>query len=142
MIFIGSGADVEKIKVAANEHEWVHYLGSQFNEKKVPFFYISDVFLMPGLVGLAIIDSFIMQSPIVTTDFEYHSPEIEYLENGVNGLMTNNNIADYTSSVVSLLRDTERLARLKVNCSISAKNYPIENMVESFKDGIIKCLET
>jgi L-malate glycosyltransferase len=38
--------------------------------------------LMPGLVGLAVLDAFADGIPRVTTVIEYHSPEIEYLVPG------------------------------------------------------------
>ena len=37
MIFIGAGPEVYKIKNAAMQYKWIHYLGTKFNEDKVPF---------------------------------------------------------------------------------------------------------
>jgi len=140
MIFLGAGPEEDKIKCAAEELKWCHYIGPKFNNDKVPFFKLADVFFMPGLVGLAILDSFAMQTPIITTNYQYHSPEIEYLENGINGLMVENDIEIYSNSVVYLLMDDKRLKKLKGNCKESAGKYTIENMVKNFHDGIIKAL--
>lgn len=141
MIFVGGGSEAEKIKAASSKFKWIHYIGPVFDKGKVPFFFMSDLFLMPGLVGLAIIDTFAMQTPIITTNYEYHSPEIEYLENNVNGVMTQNNIKEYAEEVVCLLKNKSRLEMLKENCKTSAKKYPLEYMVNSFKTGILKCLK-
>ena len=40
----------------------------------------ANLMLIPGLVGLAVVDSFAAQCPVVTTDFRGHSPEFEYIE--------------------------------------------------------------
>lgn len=140
MIFLGAGPEDYKIKNASTVQKWIHYFGTKFNEEKVPFFKMSDVFLMPGLVGLAILDCFAMQTPIVTTNYPYHSPEIEYLENGVNGIMTENREEAFSQNVIALLKDKDKMDALKEGCIESAEKYTLENMVCNFKDGVKRCL--
>jgi L-malate glycosyltransferase len=140
MIFIGAGPEEDKVKNASLEHAWIHYVGPKFNNDKVPYFKMADVFLMPGLVGLAILDSFAMQAPLITTNYPYHSPEIEYLENGTNGIMTENALESYCQNIVSLLKDKNILNEFKNGCIESAKIYTIENMISNFTDGIVKAL--
>ena len=67
----------------------------------------STLLLMPGLVGLAVVDSFATGCPLVTVDLPFHSPEIEYLENGVNGvcLPAGTTPTAYAEAVVELLGD-------------------------------------
>ena len=96
---------------------------------------------MPGLVGLAIVDSFVTGTPIVTTDLPIHSPEIAYLINGVNGLMTSHNVKEYSDLVVSYFRDFNRLQELRTQCRATAERYTLDAMVNRFSDGIIRCLE-
>ena len=55
---------------------------------------------MPGAVGLGILDSFALQTPMVTTTQNFHGPEIEYLENGKNGIITEDNIETYTNAII------------------------------------------
>lgn len=142
MIFIGAGPDDFKIKKASNELKWIHYLGPKFNNDKVPFFKMSCLFLMPGLVGLAILDTFSMQTPIITTKYPFHSPEIEYLENGFNGIMTDNNLEAYTTEIIKVLNDKTKLNSLKEGCQQSSTKYTTEKMVSNFVEGIKKCLNT
>lgn len=141
MIFLGAGPEDYKITEASKNHSWIHSLGAKFNEDKVPFFKMADILLMPGLVGLAILDSFAMQTPIITTDYPFHSPEIEYLEDGVNGIMTKNDVVSFSQNIVQLLKDNSKLKLLNIGCIKSAKKYTLENMVDNFADGIIKVLK-
>jgi glycosyltransferase involved in cell wall biosynthesis len=140
VLVIGSGPDTYLVEEAAKRTSWIHYLGPKFGKDKIQYFKISRVFLMPGLVGLAILDSFAMQTPTVTTNYLFHSPEIEYLENGENGLITNENTTEYASAVVRVLKDNTLRAQLIEGCKKSASKYTIENMVNNFTEGILKCL--
>ncbi|HYG37843.1 MAG TPA: glycosyltransferase family 4 protein [Cytophagales bacterium] len=140
LLVIGSGADAWQVQKAADSYDWIHYLGPKFGKEKVAFFKISSVFLMPGLVGLAILDSFALQTPIVTTDFPFHSPEIEYLENGKNGLITEDNTQDYSNAVIRLFKEEKLRNELLEGCKASALKYTVEKMVDNFAEGILACL--
>jgi len=136
MIFIGDGPEREKIIEFANHNNWVHYLGKKGEKEKVPYFLISKLLLMPGLVGLVIIDSFLFATPLITTNCKLHSPEIEYLENGVNGIMMANNLESYSKAIINLLLNREKRKKLVVGCRTSAGKYTMEIMVDNFSKGI------
>lgn len=139
MIFIGDGEESYKVKNAAEKYPWVHYAGSINGAERIKYFKIAAVQLMPGLVGLGILDSFAMETPIITTSFEFHSPEIEYLENGINGIITKDNLTDYAAEVIRIL-DTKSYLGLIPGCRIAAKKYTIGRMVDNFKEGILSAL--
>lgn len=79
---------------------------------------------------------------MVTTDCGGHSPEIAYLCNGVNGVMTTNDVGTYSAAAVALLRNEEERARLRVGCRAGAETYTLEHMVQRFTEGIATCLQT
>lgn len=141
LVFVGAGPDASSVEEASANCDWIHYVGAKFGSDRVAYFKMSGVFLMPGLVGLAVLDTFATQTPMVTTDFPYHSPEIEYLLNGKNGIITANNIDDYSKQVIDLLQDRDKLEILKEGCVASSTQYNTENMVENFTRGILKCLQ-
>jgi glycosyltransferase involved in cell wall biosynthesis len=78
---------------------------------------------------------------MLTTDCGIHSPEISYLEDGVNGLMTANDLQIYVDACVRLLQDPVELDRLRAGCAASAREYTVENMAQRFADGIVRSLE-
>lgn len=141
LLVIGSGPDRQKVIQAAESRRWIHYLGNKFGTDKVKYFKIASLYLMPGLVGLGILDAFAMETPLVTTDYPYHSPEIEYLENNQNGSITRNDVHDYVDKVVDLMSHKEKREQLIVGCRLSAKKFTVENMVKNFTSGIIQCLQ-
>lgn len=143
MIFIGAGVEDWVVKEAAARHDWIHYAGPKFEAEKVPYFLISKLFLMPGLVGLAILDTFALGVPLVTTQVRYHSPEIEYLRNHENGVMLEQaDDADaYAAKVIELMTDEQSLRTLQQGCLQASLTYTIEEMAERFAQGICRAVE-
>jgi glycosyltransferase involved in cell wall biosynthesis len=139
-VFVGDGPDRGVVEAAAARHDWIHYVGAKFGRDLAPYYRMSKVLLMPGLVGLAVVDSFVAGVPLFTTDLPLHSPEIAYLESGVNGVMSAHDVDAYAGSVADYLRDEAGLARLGAGCERSAAKYTIENMVENFARGVEQCL--
>lgn len=141
MIFIGSGIDSAIVQEAASKHNWIHYVGPKFGMEKVRYFKISSIQLMPGLVGLGIIDSFALETPIFTTQYPFHSPEIEYLENNTNGVITADDFQEYSNRIIEVFK-TSKYKDLIEGCRKSSEVYTVENMVANFKNGILSCLNS
>ena len=144
MIFIGDGQEDYKIKQVSERYKWVHYVGPKFDEEKVPYFMLSKLILMPGLVGLAILDAFALETPLITTDIPYHSPEIDYLVDGVNGVIVRelNDPSVFADRASYLLKNNKAREKLIVGCRIAREKYTIEKMVERFAVGVIRALES
>jgi glycosyltransferase involved in cell wall biosynthesis len=140
IIFIGDGPDAVLVNNFAVENDWVHYVGEITGNERVPYFMISKVFLMPGLVGLAVLDAFALNVPMVTTDIPIHSPEYEYLVSGTNGIVTAPKVESFSGGVIELLNDENRLLEIVENCKISSEKYSVDNMAINFCAGIVKSL--
>lgn len=140
LVIIGDGPDRPIVEGVKTEH--IVYAGRLTGESKAQQLSEASLMLMPGLVGLAIIDSFAAETPIVATDIWWHSPEIEYLvpdENGV--LVTGSPSADqYARAVIDTLHDTDRIARLKAGCKRSSQALTMEKMVANFAGGVLLAL--
>jgi glycosyltransferase involved in cell wall biosynthesis len=140
LLLVGGGALSGLAEKAAREHRWVHYAGPLFGIRKAVYFKMADFFLHPGALGLAILDSFAAGMPVLTTENPKHGPEIEYLENGVNGLITPFDVKTFSDAAAGLLDDSEALALLAKGASASAGRYSLDAMVNNFKCGIVECL--
>lgn len=139
-VFIGDGPDRRFVSEAAGRHPWIHDVGPRFGREKAAFFRMSSAMLMPGLVGLAIVDSFVAAVPLFTTDIPIHSPEIAYLASGRNGVMTAPNVQDFAAAVVDFLLDPGAQATIGAGCRRSAAKFSLANMVENFSAGVLECL--
>jgi glycosyltransferase involved in cell wall biosynthesis len=143
MVFLGAGPDEHVVREAAKSHPWIHYPGPLSGFSGTPFFKMSKLLLMPGLVGLVVLDAFAAGIPLVTTDVPWHSPEIAYLESGVNGLIVEGNPtpAQYAAAVLGLLAGEERRRALLAGCARSAEQYTLQKMVDRFAGGIALALQ-
>lgn len=138
LIVVGGGPEEYKIQEAAARFHWLHYAGPKFGTELAPFFKCTKALLMPGLVGLVVIDSFVAGVPLFTTDNKIHSPEIAYLRHGENGIITSYDEEAYSEAVISFLKGS--LPDLSKGCLQSAHEYTLDNMVANFANGIQQCL--
>ena len=143
LIMIGGGPDEAIAYEAARQSGWIHYVGPKFNEERVPYYMLSKLSLMPGLVGLTVLDSFALEVPLITTNVPFHSPEIEYLKNEINGVIVepSDDVEFYAATVAELLRDSARRQTLVDGCKRSGRDYTLEEMVERFAQGIAMALQ-
>lgn len=138
---IGNGVESSMVKEYADRNaNWFHWVGAKYGREKVIFFKLADFQLMPGLVGLHVVESFALLTPLITTDIEYHSPEIIYLENGTNGIITQNTLESYVNEVIHIIQDKAYHHNLVEGCRKAREYYTIENMAARFANGICKAL--
>lgn len=142
LIVLGDGPEAQALVKAAAEHRWLHYVGPVFGAEKVRYFSLADVTLLPGVVGLGIVDSFVFGTPMVTIDRRGHGPEIEYLVNGENGIIVEATATPdaYAERVVALFRDDALSSRLRVGCEAARTRYTMAEMVNRFTKGTLRAL--
>ena len=142
MIFIGDGEDRKLVEAAVADHPWIHYPGPLQNADKVPYWAIADVLINPGVVGLVINDAMALGLPTITTDYPKHSPEIDYLEDGVNGFVTSpwTETKPFVDATVGLLSNPDRLAAMKRAAWTKGDSFSAETMASTFAKGIAAAL--
>ncbi len=141
LLIVGEGPEREKVRSWCDAHSWARWVGASFGREKIAYMSVAEVMLSPGAVGLGMMDAFVCETPMITTDCGNHGPEIAYLENGINGVMTANDLTAYAGASVRLLHDARALDALRAGCAASAQEYTVENMAHRFADGIARCLE-
>jgi glycosyltransferase involved in cell wall biosynthesis len=143
MVFIGSGPDAYLIQDMVHKNSWIHYLGPKFDSEKVRYFAMSKLLMIPGAIGLAILDCFALGVPILTTTHDGHGPEIEYLKAGENGEVVDppDDPELYAQAAIDLFRNERKRLNLVEGCRASSSKYSIENMVENFAKGLGLALE-
>ena len=141
LILVGGGREQSAIQQLVQDFPWVHAVGPKFGRDKALFFKLSDLLVLPGRVGLVILDSFAAGLPLITVQIPIHGPEVEYLQEGVNGFMVPRDVTTYADAVVRVLKDRGLLLRLRAGALKSADNYSIEAMVQNFRAGIVACLQ-
>jgi glycosyltransferase involved in cell wall biosynthesis len=144
MLIGGDGPLREQVRRAADKSRVIDYLGRIDGARRLLALRTADVTLMPGLVGLAVVDAFVGQAPVVTTALPYHAPEFEYMRPDENGIVLSASTtpAGYADVVVTTLDQPDRLATLRSGCAEAAERYGIEQMVRRFAGGVDAAVES
>jgi glycosyltransferase involved in cell wall biosynthesis len=101
---------------------------------------MADVFLLAGTAGLAIVDSFAAGLPLIATELPNHPPEISYVRDRENGMITAHDPTEYAKVIISVLETPSLLDALRRGATKAGSRYTIEAMVENFRMGIKRCL--
>ncbi len=144
LVVLGGGADRGRVEAAAKTAPWLDYRGATFGDDMASVIASSSLMLLPGAVGLAIVDGLAYGCPLVTTADAFHGPEVEYLRDGVNGVLlpATTTAQSYAESVAELLQDPHRLAALRAGCADSAAELSMTAMVERYATGVGEALST
>jgi len=142
LLIVGGGPDLDKTRALAAPHPWIHVLGPRFGADKVELMRIARLFLLPGAVGLAVLDAAVLGLPMITSDYAYHGPEIAYLEQGGTGMIVPDcqNERAYADAVIALLRDPARLAAMAQRAKRLSATHTIDAMASRFAEGVLAAL--
>lgn len=142
MLIVGAGPEARQVENFSKQHPWLIYLGPKYDHDLVVLFELARLLLIPGAVGLSALDSFALETPLVTTELQAHGPEIDYLESGINAWVVEggDDSERYATEVVRLLKDESLRNELIAGCQLAAGKYSIEKMVSNFRDGILAAL--
>lgn len=115
-VFVGTGSIVSDLKerVAGGPQlsNSVSFVGNLPVDQVDRYLASSDICVMPGMTGLAVVHAFAAGKPYVTIESPYHSPEIAYLRNGENGLMSGPTLSEFIDAVRSLVLNPDLRKRL------------------------------
>lgn len=140
MLLVGDGPVDHEARAMAAAHDWIHYLGAKSGAELARYYAVSDFMLLPGAVGLAILDAFAAGLPLVTSDVRTHGPEIDYLQPGVNGLITAPRPGEIAAACAHLLGSPQLLQQLRAGSLAAANSCTIEEMAARFSRGVLSAL--
>jgi len=139
-IIVGDGPERQMLDDEADGASWCHFLGAVHDVDGISRIYrVSDALVIPGYVGLAVNRGFAHGMPVITIESDLHSPEIDYVENGVNGLI----LAPGTGFRDGLRRfatDADLRARLTQGALATRTKLDLGRMVAAFDDGVSAAL--
>ena len=140
VIFIGDGSqrkNIEKYKASLplKLSSRIHILGMIEVEDVDIFLKSSDISVMPGMTGLAIVHSFALGKPYITIQSEMHSPEIEYLKDTENGLITESEKSSFLKAIFYLANDRELVKKMSTNAyEYAKKELKSDKQIKAFAD--------
>lgn len=140
---IGDGeCKMELVELTSNLglNDYVKFKGALYDKEVERYFLKSNIFVLPGKVGLSIVHALSYGLPIVTTSLPIHSPEVAILKQDKNAFFfkgaSSENLAETLLICSNLLLNKEN--SISNNCieSIKENGYTPENMKKNFFNAI------
>jgi len=129
--------DDELYGMINNELENVFFLGPIYGSEAIRILMSSDVYCIPGSIGLSIVDAQFCGLPIVTENVD-HGPEIMYFKEGVNGYMVPKGDINALANRLSQLLYNDDLRK---RFSVAAKEgIEINGHIDRLCEGFYNCL--
>lgn len=87
---------------------------------------------MPGRIGLVAVDALVAKRPVITTDWPFHAPEAEYLEEGESRITSPDSPQEYASLLQNFIGSAQPTGDY---------TYPtLDQMTENFGKGVTKLM--
>ncbi len=136
--FIGEGMARHEITDFCATRNWAHDMGARRGDEKAAIGSIARLMLMTGIVGLHVLDAFAFGSPLVTAAGPSNSHELDYLVDGVNGILLPEGAGAtaFAEAVSALLNDRDRHAAMCEQGRLSSLEISVDAMATRFADGI------
>ena len=137
LIIGGDGPERRVIDTALATSPWLRYVGPVFGWDKAAILASADVLLQPAAMGLVVLDAYAAGLPVVTFDRASHSPEEEYLRDGIEGIrVPGTDSTAFADAVVRLLDDPAIRDVLARGAMAAGSTHSIEDMARRFAEGI------
>ena len=144
LVFAGGGVFLEELKKIASNMglgKRVFFTDLVQLEERGGYFREADIFVHSSLSetqGLVIVDSLMVGVPVVAIDA---NGVRDIIEDGKNGLLTQNSKEALAQGILRLLRDTKLRAKLAKGASESAKQYTISATSEKLETVYVKTIK-
>lgn len=141
LVIIGDGPQRALAEQYAERHSWIIVKGALYGAEKAAYLAAADIMALPSWVGLSILDGFAAGLPVLAADFGNHSPEIAYLEEGVNGFLTQATPQAYAEAITRLCRDSSKRVEMSNAAIAAADHYSMSAMTDNFVSGALSALK-
>ena len=134
---VGAGEQEQLVKERAATHPGIYVHGSKFGREAAELLFISELSVNPGAVGLSIVHCYCFATPVITyagtEGGPDHHPEIEYLQDGINGRFLAPNVESLKTGLADLLGEPKRLAEMERAALKTAQvDCDLKNAVNGF----------
>ena len=137
LVVIGDGPGLKSLREQTSDTPWVHLRGLVTDQREVArHLRVCDAVVCPGGVGLVVNHAFAHGRPVITRESTLHGPEVEYLRDGVNGLIVSGSLDDYADALARLVEDPEERDRLAAGALADGSGLSIEAMADAFDHGV------
>jgi len=129
----GTGRDAGLLD-AAVERGQVIRLGYADDEGVALIGSVSEAIMNPGRIGLVAVHALAMGLPIVTSEYRFHAPELEYLREGETVFTASDDPGEFARTSINVAQSSDRIRG-------GQWAYPtLDAMVDNFASGVVKLM--
>ncbi len=107
-IFIGSGSLLPTLQKKVTQSpsllaNAVTFVGNLPIDEVDRYLACSDICVLPGVTGLAVVHAFAAGKPYVTIESPHHGPEIAYMQHNINGIIAGPSQKEFFQAIKTLV---------------------------------------
>ncbi|MBA5775940.1 glycosyltransferase family 4 protein [Stappia sp. F7233] len=143
VLVIGDGQERAALERLADGAPNIHFLGAidPADIRIAKAMKLAAAVVVPGYLGLAINHAFAHARPVITEKHDFHSPEIEFMTEGHDGLMFPGGEEGFQKGLLEFLADEEAQARLCANAARTRETLKVDAMVEAYDGFLTRLLD-
>lgn len=128
VLVIGGGDGLAVLRAA--DANWLRLLGPLHGREKFVALSAACCLAITGIAGLNILDAMTVGLPVIAPQRSDHSPEIAFIQDGINGYITPDCMMVMAQKAAELMVDTDRLGNLQLAARQTAAQLSITNMAQ------------
>ena len=131
---IGDGPERAIVQEAIKLDESILWHGTLIDEAKIaPIMKRASLVFVPGHSGLSINHAFLYGRPYITLQGPSHAPELDYIDNGINGYLLDGNFDSNIEIIKNLILDRKVLERFCNNANKKGESLSVQGWVQQMK---------
>lgn len=135
VLVIGGGDGIAVLQEA--DASWLTLLGPLHGREKFVALSAASCLAITGIAGLNVLDAMAVGLPVIAPRRSDHSPEIAFIEHGVNGYITQDCMTEMAQKVAELIADPDRVVALQKAARQTAMQLTIANMAQHLLEPIL-----
>jgi glycosyltransferase involved in cell wall biosynthesis len=141
LVVLGDGPELPEIRALAAGLPGVHLVGAVADQELIArYLRVGLALVIPGGVGLAVNHAFALGRPVITRVNRLHGGEVEYIEDGLNGLVVGGDLDAFVDALAGFLGSEETQRRLADGALRTSEQLTLDAMVRAFDDGVARVL--
>jgi glycosyltransferase involved in cell wall biosynthesis len=136
-VIIGDGMCMDDLKAQANDVPGIHFLGHRPpNDEVARCLKISVASVVAGMVGLVANHALAHGIPVITRELDTHSPELEYIDHDVNGLIIPGDMDQFAATLARFADDAAWQTRLAKGALATRDGLRMDDMASRFDEAV------
>lgn len=140
---IGGGEQLEALQARTRDSGEVAVLGEIYDQELLArHLAAADAMVLPGAAGITVTHAFAHGKPVLMRASPLHSPEAEYVVDGVNGLVSPAPFDDFVAVAKRFIASSDLRRRVSDGALATREKFSMERMAGQFDAAVDRVFST